>query len=64
MKDFKGDPLYAEGQIIAAVENPGAKLVIRKYYQRIYYCEIASDPTQKHLVYFENELVKPIRFKP
>ncbi len=53
------DNIYQEGSTITAKENPALKLVIMKYYQRIYYCAIADDPEHKHLAYFERELISP-----
>lgn len=53
------DNIYKEGTAITAKVDPGLKLIIKKYYQRIYYCAVASDPERKHLVYFERELIPP-----
>ena len=32
------DNKYFDGQCVYVNENPGQKLVIRRYYKRIYYC--------------------------
>ena len=53
------DNIYKEGTVITAKVDPGRKLIIKKYYQRIYYCAVVSDPEHKHLVYFERELIPP-----
>lgn len=53
------DNIYPEGTLIKANENPGLQLRIMKYYQRIYYCAVVDDPTQKQRVYFERELIAP-----
>lgn len=53
------DNIYKEGTVITAKVDPGLKLIIKKYYQRIYYCAVVSDPERKHLVYFERELIPP-----
>lgn len=54
------DNLYQEGTFITAKENPVQMLVIAKYYQRIYYCLVPGDSTQKLLAYFERELIAPV----
>jgi len=53
------DNIYKEGTFITAKADPELKLVIIKYLQRIYYCAVVSDPSRKHLVYFERELIPP-----
>ena len=53
------DNLYQEGAHICAKENPTLELVIRRYYQRIYYCSVVGEPERKQLVYFERELIAP-----
>lgn len=57
--DNNNDNIYQVGSTIFAKENPALKLTIRKYYQRIYYCVDASNPTHKERVYFERELIAP-----
>jgi hypothetical protein len=47
---------YKEGQVVYAKVDPGLKLVIRRYVDRIYYCKVQNDPTRKELVYFEREI--------
>ena len=53
------DNLYKEGTILYAKADPALKLVIVKYYQRIYYCGIVDHPEKNNLAYFERELVLP-----
>lgn len=53
------DNIYKEGTIITARENPALKLVIVKYYQRIYYCASKEKTDGKQLAYFEKELIPP-----
>lgn len=53
------DNIYKEGTVIAAKVNPDLKLVILRYYQRIYYCAVAGAPDHKPFAYFERELVPP-----
>jgi hypothetical protein len=53
------DNIYKEGTIITAKVAPGVKLIITKYYQRTYYCNVVGDPDKKQLVYFERELIAP-----
>jgi hypothetical protein len=59
MRTLSNDNIYPEGALITAKANPALQLIIRKYYQRIYYCEIVDDPEHKHLAYFERELIPP-----
>lgn len=47
---------YQEGAVVWTKESPEVKLVIRRYYKRIYHCLVQADPTQKEKVYFEDEL--------
>lgn len=51
--------LYAAGSFITAKEDPGRKLIINRYYKRIYYCYVADDPSHRLLPYFERELIPP-----
>ena len=54
------DNIYKAGTYITAKAYPLLKLKIEHYYQRIYYCSVVDAPKQKHLVYFERELVPPV----
>lgn len=54
------DNLYKEGSFIIAKADPGIKLKIMRYYQRIYYCARVDNPDLKQLVYFERELIPPV----
>lgn len=47
--------------MISAKADPALQLKIMKYYQRIYYCAVADDASRKHLVYFERELIPPLK---
>ena len=53
------DNVYAEGIFITAKGNPTLRLKIKKYYQRIYYCEVVGGEQRKQLAYFERELISP-----
>ena len=53
------DNTFQEGTIITAKCDPALKLVIMKYYQRIYYCSVIGDASSKQLTYFERELIPP-----
>lgn len=48
---------FKEGEEVYAKVNPALKLIIRRYVDRIYYCKIKKNPTQKELVYFEREIM-------
>jgi hypothetical protein len=53
------DNIYQEGSFTSAKNDPSRKLVIKRYFKRIYYCYAAGDPTEKLLVFFERELNAP-----
>jgi hypothetical protein len=57
------DNRYKDGTFISAKVNPGLKLVIKRYYQRIYYCAVVGEPKRKHFAYFERELIPPVIIK-
>ena len=48
---------YPEGSIVYAKANPGLRLAVRRYVERIYYCTNPEHPLEKERVYFERELV-------
>ncbi|MFD3001965.1 hypothetical protein ACFS7Z_16450 [Pontibacter toksunensis] len=48
--------LYSEGSIVYAKVNPGLRLKVRRYLDRIYYCIVPAQPAHKELAYFEREL--------
>jgi hypothetical protein len=50
------DNIYPVGSHITSRADVNVKLVIRKYYQRIYYCTVLDNEAGKQLVYFEHEL--------
>jgi hypothetical protein len=56
------DNIYPEGTPITAKVDPSLKLIITKYYQRIYYCNVVDQPEKKQLAYFERELIAPAGF--
>ena len=58
--EINNDNLYKEGTIICARIEPGLKLLITKYRQRIYYCTVVDHPEQNNLAYFESELTLPL----
>ena len=48
---------FKEGEVVFAKINPELKLVIRRYLDKIYYCNVQDDPAQKERVYIERELM-------
>jgi hypothetical protein len=54
---INNDNIYKIGSLVTSRDNPSRKLVIRQYYQRIYYCSIVESPEVKELAYFERELM-------
>ena len=49
---------YNHGDVVYAKVNPIRALVIRRYVDQVYYCQIQDDTTSKELVYYERELVE------
>ena len=49
------DSKYFDGQCVYSNENPGQKLLIRRYYKRIYYCRTV-DGSEKEYAFFEREI--------
>ena len=54
------DNIYKEGITITAKAHPETPLIIKRYLQRVYFCEALNDPTHKMLAYFERELIAPV----
>ncbi|MEQ9465795.1 MAG: hypothetical protein RLN88_00200 [Ekhidna sp.] len=48
---------YNHGDVVFAKVNPIRALVIRRYVDQVYYCQIQNDTKSKELVYYERELV-------
>ncbi len=59
MKKPITDNVYEEGTVITAKVDPNLRLIITRYYQRIYYCAVEGEPDRKKLAYFERELIPP-----
>jgi hypothetical protein len=47
---------FDEGSVVYALASPTVALVIRRYVERVYYCQVKDQPDLKELVYFEREL--------
>ena len=50
---------YKEGEVVSERIRPNQKLVIKRYFDNLYYCMAEENPRQKELVYLERDL-KPI----
>ncbi|WPR75811.1 hypothetical protein [Algoriphagus sp. NG3] len=48
---------FKAGQTVFAKVAPEVKLIIRRYYKRIYYCKFADDPQKKELALFGREII-------
>lgn len=59
MTEPNSDNIYPVGMHIYSKSNPNRALTIQKYYQRIYYCTEADDPTSNSVAFFERELLPP-----
>ena len=47
---------FKEGEVVCAKIDMRRKLLITRYLDRIYYCQLEQDPSRKNLLYFEREL--------
>ncbi len=47
---------FKEGSLVYAQEAPTTALIIRRYVERVYYCQVKDQPELKERVYFEREL--------
>ena len=47
---------FKEGEVVYSKVDPARKLVITRYLDRIYYCQLQQNPLRTNLVYFEREL--------
>lgn len=51
---------FNEGDFVYAIADPSVKMVVRRYFPRIYYCTVVHDPG-KELVFFERELTSDVQ---
>ena len=56
MKKTVAQNKYKEGEVVSAKVDPGKRLIIIRYLDRIYYCRPEQSTSSKNLVYFEREL--------
>lgn len=52
-----GKNKFKEGEVVCSKVDPRRKLMITRYLDRIYYCQLEQDPSRTNLVYFERELL-------
>jgi hypothetical protein len=52
----ENDNIYKMGTVVTTKENPGRKLLIKKYIHRTYYCAVIGD-AETNLTYLERDLV-------
>lgn len=48
---------FKEGQVVFSKKDPAVKLIIRRYYSRIYYCRFADAPELQEVALFEREIM-------
>jgi hypothetical protein len=48
---------FSDGETVFERINPGQKLMVRRYVNKIYYCMVEDFPNRKDLVFFERELM-------
>ncbi|REG88520.1 hypothetical protein [Algoriphagus antarcticus] len=51
------DNRFKVGDLVHTKVNSDVKMIVRKYYAKIYYCTFADLPMKKELALFERELV-------
>lgn len=51
------DNKYNVGDLVYTKKNSDVKMIVRKYYAKIYYCTFADLPMKTELALFERELV-------
>jgi len=49
---------YKVGQHVFTIIAPKVKMIIRKYYAKIYYCTFSDHPEKKELALFEREIIR------
>ena len=50
---------FEDGEEVYAIAHPSVPLIVRRYIDRVYYCRVRDDATQKEQVYYDRELVAP-----
>jgi hypothetical protein len=50
---------FKEGQKVIAVKDPNTVLIVRRYVDKVYYCQVKGSEGAKDLVYFDRELALP-----
>lgn len=56
MARVESEQIFKEGETIHPKLNPALKMVIRRYMDRIYYCQDPEDPSRKEFAFFEREI--------
>jgi hypothetical protein len=49
--------IYKQGDTVHPISNPALKLIIRRFADRIYYCQDPEDPSHKEFAFFEREII-------
>jgi hypothetical protein len=47
---------YKEGSVVYDLKNPAVKMIIRRYLDRIYYCQTEVHSDKPDMVFFEREI--------
>jgi hypothetical protein len=50
--------LFKIGETVYEKTNPNVELIVRRYVDRIYFCQFADNLTKAELVLFEREVFK------
>lgn len=53
-------PLFQPGTIVYSKADPGTKLAVMRYEQRIYYCAVVGNANNHNLAFLEWQLVADI----
>lgn len=54
------DNKYKIGDLVYTKKNSDVKMIVRKYYAKIYYCKFADLPMKEELALFERELLSEV----
>jgi len=49
--------IYKQGDAVHPISDPTLKLIIRRYADRVYYCQNPKDSSRTELAFFEREII-------
>lgn len=51
---------FKAGDSVYALENPTCKLIVRRYVERIYYCQLSDNLSANDQAFFDRELTDKV----